>query len=578
MNTHRTQILSPLLIAGAALFFGCAGAQKKPSSAGGDDDAQDTVASAPGGGDLDVVTKPTKQPDRKISDDQRAEFEKALAVYQKMKRAGTLKGGACDDAASAFRRAADQNADLLEARHNEAAVYMECGRKEEAARIWEKMANAPKPFAPAIASLGFIAWQRGDAATAETLFNRAIQTDQQVNSISARLNLAQILRDRARRLGSVEERRQLNDQAIRHLRTVLALDGNSLQAYATLCYIYFDLGLPDAAILIGRQATKRAEEIATGKFDEEVVEFGRTAPAKKGKGKAAASDEPKTAKQVGGEGGGTGYTPEMKKQLALVFNTMGLVSLNKKVYAQAISDFKKAVDNDPELHEARLNLAAVSLKFRNYGVAEENFRAVLAAQPKNYEAIIGLGVALRGNRKYDEAEQQYLAAQKLDPQRSESYFNLGLLYQEYKGSDKPVLQKAQQYYRDYLGRADESAAGKMRKDAEKRIKDIDELFVALEEAAKLQKEAEELQRKAEEQQKKMEEEMKRMQEEEKKAAAAGAPAAGGTAPPAGGAAPAAAGAAPAATTPPPATAQAGAPKAAAVAPKAAQAGGAKKTK
>jgi len=57
---------------------------------------------------------------------------------------------------------------------------------------------------------------------------------------------------------------------------------------------------------------------------------------------------------------------------------------------------------------------------------------------------------LRGNRKLDEAEAKYNEARSLDPQRPDSYFNLGLLYQEYKGgSDKPMLQKAQAYYRDF---------------------------------------------------------------------------------------------------------------------------------
>jgi tetratricopeptide (TPR) repeat protein len=178
----------------------------------------------------------------------------------------------------------------------------------------------------------------------------------------------------------------------------------------------------------------------------------------------------------------------MRKHIAIVHNTMGLISLNKKSYKDAIPSFKKAVELNPELYEARMNLAAVSLRFRDYVTAEENFRAVVAAQPRNYAAAIGLGVALRGNRKYDEAEQQYLAAQKIDPSQGDSYFNLGLLYQEYKGSEKPILQKAQGYYRDYLSHSGGPNGNKLRRDAEKRIKDIDELFVALEEAAKLQKE------------------------------------------------------------------------------------------
>jgi tetratricopeptide (TPR) repeat protein len=336
---------------------------------------------------------------------------------------------------------------------------------------------------------------------------------------------------------------------------VLALDGNSLQAYATMCFLYFDLKLPDAAILIGTQAIKRAEEIATGKFEDEsiaqTVDRDReraSAKGKKGKkGDSSSDDTPKTAKESNVRG--TGWTPDMKKQIAVVHNTLGLVALNKKSYKDAIPSFKKAVDLDPEQYEARLNLAAVSLRFRDYNTAEEQFKAVVAAQPRNYEAVIGLGVAQRGNRKYEEAEQQYLAAQKLDPSRPDSYFNLGLLYQEYKGSDRPILERAQQFYRDFLARAG-SADPRMRKDAEKRIKDIDELFVALAEAAKLQKEAEEIQRKADEQQRKMEEETKRMQEQEKKGGGATPPAEAPAGP----------------TTPPPATSSPTAPPPASAAP------------
>ncbi len=81
--------------------------------------------------------------------------------------------------------------------------------------------------------------------------------------------------------------------------------------------------------------------------------------------------------------------------------------------------------------------------------------------------------------------------------------------------DKTSLQKAQQFYRDFLGR---NASAQKRREAEKRIKDIDDTMAALEEAAKLQKEAEEMQKKMEQQQKEMEEQMKKMQEQEKQTA------------------------------------------------------------
>jgi len=405
---------------------------------------------------------------------------------------------------------------LLEARNNEATIYLECGRKDEAVSIWNSMASGAKPYAPALANLGYLAWQGGNKANAESMFNRSVQADPLIGSIFARINLAQIMREQARTAGE-GQKKSLNDQAVRHLRTVLALDGNSLQAYAGLTYIYFDLGLPEAAKLVGAQAIKRAKEIATGVFEDESTAAEEVAKkGKKGKAAKKDKDEAKDAKEEKAADesvGGAGYTTEMKKAVAVVYNTLGMIALSKKNYTEAIKNYTHAVEADPALYEARLNLAALSLKFRNYDVAEQNLREVLKAKPKNYEAVIGLGVALRGNKKFDEAEAEYSRAKQMEPQRPEAYFNLGVLYQEYKGgSDKPMLQKAQGYYRDYLTR---SQSPKMKKDAEKRIKDIDDTFAALKEAEQMMKEAEEMSRKAEAQQKAMEEQMKKQEADEK---------------------------------------------------------------
>ncbi len=503
----------------ALLAGGCASSKSAEKKAPLPDEEEWAPGAAPassaGIGAADIPLTKKRSSGRQVSEEAKTDFEKAAVDYQLAKKKGPLTPGDCSSLAGTFKKLADKNPNLLEARNNEATIYLECGRKDEAVSIWNSMANGPKPYAPALANLGYLAWQSGNKANAESLFNRSVQADPLIGSIFARVNLAQIMREQARTAGE-GQKKALNDQAVRHLRTVLALDGNSLQAYAGLCYIYYDLGLPEAAKLVGAQAIKRAKEIATGKFEdestaaEEVAKKGRRARAKRDK---EAAKEAKAA-AVEDEGvGGADYTTEMKKAVAVVYNTLGMISLSKKNYTEAIKNYRRAVEFDPALYESRLNLAALSLKFRNYDIAEENLRAVLKAQPRNYEAIIGLGVALRGNRKFDEAEAEYNRARQLEPQRPEAYFNLGVLYQEYKGgSDKPMLQKAQAYYRDYLTR---SQSPKMKQDAQKRIKDIDDTFAALIEAEKMMKEAEEMQRKAEAQQKQMEEQMKKMEAEEK---------------------------------------------------------------
>jgi tetratricopeptide (TPR) repeat protein len=530
--------------------IGCGGEQK-PSAKNAGNATEDT-GTMEGATDHETISKAgaadliPKEKKRAISEDQRADFEKAMSRYQSARKSGGLSGGECDSVSEAFKRVADANPGLLEARFNQGAVLAECGRQEDAARIWSGL-----KYGPAIANLGYLAWKRGNTSEAESKFNQAIEVDP-LHTVEARNNLAQILRDKARHASSNEEKREYVQKAVSNLRTVLALDSNNLQAFSTLAFIYYDMGMLEMAKLVGNQAIAKADEIATGKFAEEKVEEaaeGKAGKGKKGKKekKEGGGDETeggKLAKEVNVKEEGTGVTPEMKKHLAEVYNTLGLIELKKKNISPAIKQFKQAVGYNANLAEARLNLAVLSLNNRDYNTAEENFRAVLQLQPKNYEAAIGLGVALRGNKKIDEAENQYKAAQKLDPSNPWSYFNLGLLYQDYKDGQKPALHQAQDYYRQFLGHATDRTPDNLKREAEKRIKDIDEIYVALDEAAKMQAEAEAMQKKAEEQQKQMEEQMKKQEADEAAAKAKadaakaggdkGAEGASGAAAPAGG--------------------------------------------
>jgi len=518
-----------LSIAGTCLALALAGCA---STSGSTKSAKEPLPDEEGKGGAAVTERETiskagaeqiipKEKKRNISADARADFEKAMRRYQEAKKGDGVSRSECSGLADAFKRVADDNPGLIEARYNQGAVLFECGREDDAARIWEGM-----KYGPAITNLGYIAWKNNEPGRAESQFMKAINDDP-LHSVEARNNIAQILRDKARKASSSEEKKNYVGQAVSNLRTVLALDSNNLQAFSTLAFIYYDMNMLEMAKLVGNQAIKKAEEIATGTFEEEKVEEAAEGKAGKGgKGAKAAKGKDKGEKKGEEEAGkpkeiapeaGTGVTGDMKKQLAIVHNTLGLVELKKKNISPAIKQFKEAVTLNPNFAEARLNLAALSLNNRDYLTAEENFRAVIKLQPKNFEAAIGLGVALRGNKKIDEAETQYNSAKGLDPSQGASYFNLGLLYQEYKDGQKPALQKAQDYYRQFLGHTSNSTSDSLKREAEKRIKDIDEIYVALEEAAKMQAESEAMQKKAEEQQKKMEEEVKKMEAAEKAA-------------------------------------------------------------
>src|SRR3954454_21211176 len=311
-----------LTISGATLALALAGC----ATTGGTKTAKEPLPDEEGKGGAAVTERETistkqaeqiipKEKKRNISADARADFEKAMKRYQDARKEDGLSRSECSSVSDAFKRVADDNPGLVEARFNQGAVLYECGRDDEAARIWDGL-----KYGPAITNLGYIAWKNNEAGRAESLFKRAIDEDP-LHSVEARNNMAQIQRDKARKASSSEEKRNYVAQAVSNLRTVLALDSNNLQAFSTLAFIYYDMNMLEMAKLVGNQAIKKAEEIATGKFEEEKVEeandkaAGKAGKAGKGKKEKAEKkgddDEAAKPKEIGREAG-TGVTSDMK--------------------------------------------------------------------------------------------------------------------------------------------------------------------------------------------------------------------------------------------------------------------------
>jgi tetratricopeptide (TPR) repeat protein len=173
-----------------------AGNAEETGTMGGESTEHDTINKA---GAAELIPKEKK---RAITEDQRADFEKAMQRYASAKKSGGLSGSECSSVSDAFKSVADSNPGLPEARFNQGAVLAECGRQEDAERIWKGQTS----YGPAIANRGFLAWKRGEPQEAESLFNQAIKDDP-LHTVEARNNLAQILRDKARRASSPDEKK-----------------------------------------------------------------------------------------------------------------------------------------------------------------------------------------------------------------------------------------------------------------------------------------------------------------------------------------------------------------------------------
>src|SRR6185369_15055475 len=136
----------------------------------------------------------------------------------------------------------------------------------------------------------------------------------------------------------------LYKEAVSKLRRALAIDNDSIAAYALLAQIYYttaenDKSKLDLAALVCKQAK------------------------------------------------------ETNDKFAPIYNTLGLINLKKRNVSGALKEFEQAVALDPKFVEAHLNIGAIGLSSRQYEKAEKSFQVVLTLQPNNFDAAIGMGVA-----------------------------------------------------------------------------------------------------------------------------------------------------------------------------------------
>src|SRR5215510_6197400 len=151
----KSKRLTTTAAAMALALTGCA-------STGGTKTAREPLPDEEGKGGAAVTERETistkqaeqiipKEKKRAISADQRADFEKAMKRYQEAKKGdGGLSRSECSSVSDAFKRVADDNPGLLEARFNQGAVLYECGREDDAIGIWRNM-----KYGPAISNMGY---------------------------------------------------------------------------------------------------------------------------------------------------------------------------------------------------------------------------------------------------------------------------------------------------------------------------------------------------------------------------------------------------------------------------------------
>ena len=347
-----------------------------------------------GGGAQEIPREQTSG-GTEVTEEAREAWVDAVEVFRQLDTQGGWNAQACERAANGFAEAnAEQGGAFTEALYMSGLVAQRCGDESGAREFFNRALSANDKYCEARAAIGVMQMDDGQAGPAEQTFRRALRDDPRCTE--AYVNLAVIQRQR----GGAEVREALNN-----LRRALAIESRYLPAFNQMALLYLKLGesqdnsqMLDLAGVVCRQAQL---------IDEN-------------------------------------YAP--------IYNTWGLVSVQKEDINQAIRFFERATQLDPDMFEAYMNFGQVTLSFRGYEDAQRSFARAVELQPDDYEAHLGLGAALRGLRQMPQAQAEYERAIEIDGARAEAFFNLGVLYQDYMSGSVEDLRRAKGYYEQFLAK------------------------------------------------------------------------------------------------------------------------------
>jgi protein O-mannosyl-transferase len=119
---------------------------------------------------------------------------------------------------------------------------------------------------------------------------------------------------------------------------------------------------------------------------------------------------------------------------------LGAVLEERKDFAQASSEYEKAIGLEPSYEPALAGLGNVNLNLGRAEEASRMFQKALQLKPDDVTAVTNYGTALQSLGKIDAAKTQYQHAISLAPGKDDAYCDLGVLLFRTGDADAAVLQ------------------------------------------------------------------------------------------------------------------------------------------
>ena len=116
----------------------------------------------------------------------------------------------------------------------------------------------------------------------------------------------------------------------------------------------------------------------------------------------------------------------------------GDIYTDAKNYQEKINDFKDVIKRNREYARAHNYLGLAYLKKKNYSAAKNSLLESIKVNPKYAKANNNLGVLYEEMGDTVKAIESYQMAQRIDPNDPDSLYNLGLVYDNLKDGDNSI--------------------------------------------------------------------------------------------------------------------------------------------
>lgn len=351
---------------------------------------------------------------RKLSDNEKNDYQAALQFFQQTDASGKWNEGACRQSADKFGSVVRAHSALVEAQYMVGLSYQRCMMDGDAEKAYQAAIRMKPSHGQSLSNLGELYFRAGKIDGARQYWESAIKANGKL--IAARNNIASLQLEQMRKVGEKSgEWKKLEEEARFNLSNVLGVDSENVKAYTLYGLIYME----------GSKRNKDRLALAKLLLDEGKKRNPKYAPLE---------------------------------------NAYGLYYMQKNALSEALQHFQAAVELDARFQEARMNVGLVTLGFRKYDTAKEQFSKVLEINPKNYDALVGLGAALRGLKDNDGAEAAYKKAIQIDGKRGEAFYNLGVLYKDFRANKQEDLKasiatyrQAKDYFSQFMGKQADDA-------------------------------------------------------------------------------------------------------------------------